>query len=106
MDSWEEGFDNWVPPTTRRADAGDDTGTDLDRAELLRLARTLAERRQAGETGAQTEVEQLKQTLRERAEAIAGRERELAELPRRLESGRPSGRDKPADPPPNASRPR
>jgi len=94
MDSWEEGFDNWVPGTAKPADAGDETGTDLDRAELLRLARELAERRQAGQTGAQTEVEQLKQTLRERAEAIAARERELAELQRRLESGRPSVRER------------
>jgi hypothetical protein len=94
MDSWEEGFDNWVPRSPRPDDAADETGTDLDRAELLRLARELAERRRAGQTSAQTEVEELKQTLRERAEAIAGRERELAELQRRLESGRPSVRSR------------
>jgi chromosome segregation ATPase len=92
MDSWEEGFDNWVPRSPRPAGAGDDTGTDLDRAELLRLARELAERRQAGQTSTQTEVEQPKRALRERAEAIAARERELAELQRRLESGRPAVR--------------
>jgi hypothetical protein len=75
MDSWEEGFDTWTPRTPDQADAGDDTGTDLDRAELLRLARELAERRQAGQTGADAEVDRLKQTLRERAEAVATRPR-------------------------------
>src|SRR5436305_4283176 len=89
MDSWEEGFDNWAPGTPKPADAGEETGTDLDRVELLRLARELAERRRAEPSAAHTEIEQLKQTLRERAEAIAARERELAELQRRLESGRP-----------------
>ncbi|HEX7582520.1 MAG TPA: hypothetical protein VF321_05480, partial [Gaiellaceae bacterium] len=92
MDSWEEGFDIWTPGTPGKADAGEDTGTDLDRAELLRLARELAERRQAPQTGADAEIEQLKQALRERAEAIATRERELAELQRRLERDRPSVR--------------
>ena len=95
MDSWEEGFDIWTPGTPREAgeaDAGEDTGTDLDRAELLRLARELAERRQAPQTGADAEIEQLKRALRERAEAIAARERELAELQRRLERDRPSVR--------------
>jgi chromosome segregation ATPase len=92
MDSWEEGFDKWTPRTPNATDAGDDTGTDLDRAELLRLARELAERRQTGRTGADAEVEQLKQALRERAGAVAARERELAELQRRLESDRPGVR--------------
>ncbi|MDX6473589.1 MAG: hypothetical protein QOK22_2405 [Gaiellaceae bacterium] len=102
MDSWEESFDTWVPgvpqppgaPTAKAGGAAEDTGTDLDRAELLRLARELAERRQAGRTSADTEVEQLKQELRERAASIAARERELEALQRRLESGRPAIRGK------------
>ncbi|MDX6470558.1 MAG: hypothetical protein QOF75_2361, partial [Gaiellaceae bacterium] len=102
MDSWEESFDTWVPgvpqppgaPTAKAGGAAEDTGTDLDRAELLRLARELAERRQAGRTSADTEVEQLKQELRERAASIAARERELEALQRRLESGRPAVRGK------------
>jgi len=94
MDSWEESFDTWTPRTPNEADAGEDTGTgtDLDRAELLRLARELGERHQTGRTGADAEVEQLKQALRERAEAVAARERELTELQRRLESDRPGVR--------------
>jgi hypothetical protein len=94
MDSWEEGFDTWTPRTPRQAERGDETGTDLDRAELLRLARELAERRQTSPTGTDAEVEQLKQSLRERAAAVALRERELAELQQRLERGRPSVRDR------------
>ena len=86
MDSWEEGFDSWTPS---RPDSRDETGTDLDREELLRLARELAERRQTPQAHGDAELEQLKQSLRERAEAIAARERELAELQRRLE--RPAG---------------
>lgn len=62
---------------------------DLDRAELLRLARELAEKRHAGHAEASSELERLKQSLRERAEAIAARERELAELERRLDLGKP-----------------
>jgi hypothetical protein len=110
MDSWEEGFDTWTPRTGRRdsgAVGGEDTDMDLERAELLRLARELAERRRTGRTGDDTEVEQLKQTLRERAEAVAARERELAALQRRLERDRPRirrlrelrpSRDEPAEP--------
>lgn len=95
MDSWEEGFDEWTPRARNPPDAGDDTDTDLDRVELLRLARELAERRQAGQTSSHAEVEQLKQSLRERAEAIATRERELTALQRRLEGHhRPSVRGK------------
>ncbi len=97
MDSWEEGFDTWMPQTPSPPAAADDTGTDLDRAELLRLARELAERRQAGQTSARDELEQLKQSLRERAEAVAARECELAELQRRLEQQRPSVRGKLAE---------
>jgi len=89
MDSWEEGFDNWTPPQgTPRAAPGDDTGTELDRAELLRLARELAESRRVPVAGTDSEVEQLKQSLRERAEAIATREAELAALQRKLERDR------------------
>jgi hypothetical protein len=81
MDTWEEGFDAWTPS----APTSEETETDLDRAELLRLARELAERRQIPASGATAEIEQLKQSLRERAEAVAVRERELDELQRRLE---------------------
>jgi chromosome segregation ATPase len=88
IDRWEESFDSWTP--RRRGDTPDDTGVDLDRAELLRLARELAEKRHAGHAEASSELERLKQSLRERAEAIAVRERELAELEHRLEGGRPA----------------
>jgi DNA repair exonuclease SbcCD ATPase subunit len=93
MDRWEEGFDTWTPPPAAKpADAADKTGTDLDREELLRLARELADRRREEQSAAQAELEQLKQSLRERAEAVATRERELDRLQRQLESGRPSVR--------------
>jgi hypothetical protein len=87
IDRWEESFDSWTP--RRRGDAPDETDADLDRAELLRLARELAAKRHAGQADASSELERLKQSLRERAEAIAARERELAELERRLGSGKP-----------------
>ena len=90
-DDWEDGFDTWTPP--RQGDAPDDTGVDLDREALLRLARELAAKRQAEQGHGSDELEQLKQVLRERAEAIAHRERELAELQRRLESGKQGKRD-------------
>jgi len=92
MDSWEEGFDTWTPRTPSKAGPSDETGTDLDRAELLRLARELAERRHTPQTGLDPEIEQLKQSLRERAAAVAVRERELTELQRRLERDRPGVR--------------
>src|SRR5204862_7559868 len=82
---WEEGFDRWTP---RAGDAGDDTGVDLEREELLRLARELAEQRHAEHERARAELEQLKQALRERAESIAERERELAARERRLDDGK------------------
>jgi chromosome segregation ATPase len=86
MDSWEEGFDHWTPSQgAPRPEPGDDTGTDLDRVELLRLARELADSRRAPATDGDAEVEQLKHSLRERAEAIAARERELADLQRKFE---------------------
>ena len=104
MDSWEADFDEWTPRAQSTPDTGDDTGTDLDRAELLRnraellrLARELAEGRQAEQTSARDELEQLKQSLRERAEAVAARERELAALQRQLEAERPSVRGKLAE---------
>src|SRR5439155_1246914 len=71
-DRWEEGFDEWTPPHTA-AGAGD-TAAEPDRESLLRLARELAEQRQSSHGQGNTEVEQLKQTLRERAEAIAAAE--------------------------------
>jgi hypothetical protein len=89
MDSWEEGFDKWTPRTPKAAESADETGADLDRDELLRLARELAEQRQAPVVGADSEIVQLKQSLRERAEAVAVRERELTELQRKLERDRP-----------------
>jgi chromosome segregation ATPase len=87
IDRWEEGFDSWTP--RRGGAAADDTGVDLDREALLRLARELAERRHAEQEHAGAELGRLKQSLRERAEAIATRERELVELQKRLGDGKP-----------------
>jgi hypothetical protein len=87
IDRWEEGFDSWTP--RRGGEAPDDTGVDLDRDALLRLARELAERRRAQQSDADGELERLKQSLRERAEAISARERELAGLQKRLGEGSP-----------------
>ncbi len=67
---------------------------DPDREALLRLARELAEQRQAEQQHAGVELERLKQSLRERAEAIAARERELVKLEKRLGEGRPRKQDK------------
>ena len=87
IDRWEEGFDSWTP---RRGGRRPTTpGVDLDREALLRLARELAEKRHAEQEHAGAELERLKQSLRERAEAIAARERELAELQKRLGEGKP-----------------
>ena len=86
IDRWEEGFDSWTP--RRGGGAPDDTGVDLDRDALLRLARELAERRHSEQEHAGAELERLKQSLRERAEAIGARERELAELQTRLGEGK------------------
>ena len=87
IDRWEEGFDSWTP--RRGGAAPDDTGVDLDREALLRLARELAEKRHSQQEHSGAELERLKQSLRERAEAIAARERELAELEKRLGEGKP-----------------
>src|SRR4051794_33573430 len=97
IDRWEEAFDSWTP--RRSAAPSDDTGVDLDRAALLRLARELAEKRRGLDRQADTELEQLKQSLRERAEAIAARERELADLQKRLAGGKPrkQAQPEPAD---------
>jgi len=84
-DEWEDGFDSWTP--REQANGADDTGTDLDREALLKLARELAARRQAERTDSGGELERLKRTLRERAEAIAARERELEALERRAGKG-------------------
>jgi DNA repair exonuclease SbcCD ATPase subunit len=92
IDRWEEGFDSWTP---RGRAAPDETGVDLDREALLRLARELAERRHSEQEHAGAELERLKQSLRERAEAIAARERELAELEKRLGQGKPRKRERP-----------
>ena len=83
-DRWEHGFDSWTP---RGSGDPADTDTDLDREALLKLARELAARRQAERTDKDGELERLKQTLRERAEAIAARERELEALERRAGKG-------------------
>jgi len=84
-DKWEDGFDSWTP--REQASGADDTGVDLDREALLKLARELAARRQAERTDSGGELERLKQTLRERAEAIAARERELEAFERRAGKG-------------------
>jgi hypothetical protein len=82
---WEESFDTWKP----RAGAPEgETDTDVDREELLRLARELAVQRNAEQDRARRELEQLKESLRERAEAVAERERELLALQKRLEKGK------------------
>jgi len=52
----------------------------LDLEEVRRLARELAARRDAAHAEIQGEVEAMKASLRERAAAIAARERRLAEL--------------------------
>jgi hypothetical protein len=93
VDRWEEGFDSWTP--RRGGDAPGDTGIDVDREALLRLAREFAEQRHAKQEHAGVELEQLKQSLRERAEAIGARERELAELQKRLGAGKPRKQEKP-----------
>src|SRR6185437_1335861 len=62
-DEWEDGFDSWTP--REQGTGADDTGTDLDREALLKLARELLERRQAERTDSDGELERLKQTLRE-----------------------------------------
>jgi hypothetical protein len=82
---WEEGFDRWRPSA---AGPTDDTGVDLEREELLRLARELAEQRDVEHERARAELEQLKHALRERAESIAARERELAQRERMLAAGK------------------
>jgi IgA-specific serine endopeptidase len=92
IDRWEEGFDSWTPRQGGKRD--DDPVVDPDREALLRLARELAEQRHAEQQHAGRELEQLKQSLRERAEAIAARERELAKLEKRLGEGKPRKQDK------------
>jgi chromosome segregation ATPase len=84
-EQWEDGFDSWTP--RGGGDGPADTDEDLEREALLKLARELAARRQAERTDTNGELERLKQTLRERAEAIAARERELAALERRAGKG-------------------
>jgi hypothetical protein len=101
MERWEEGFDTWTPRARGEQGASDDSGVDVDREALLRLARELAANRHAEHEQARAELEQLKQSLRERAAAVAARERELEALQRRLEAGRRERR-KPAQPDPDA----
>jgi DNA repair exonuclease SbcCD ATPase subunit len=97
-DEWEDGFDSWTPRGT--GDGTEDAGADLDREELLRLARELAARRRAEHPETDDELERLKQTLRERAEAIAARERELEALERKAGKGTKKER---REPPPDAA---
>lgn len=56
----------------------------MDIEDVRRLARDLASRRDSVYAEVQAEVESMKATLRERAEAIAARERRLAELEQRV----------------------
>jgi hypothetical protein len=56
----------------------------LDLGQLRELARELASRRETAYAEVQAEVETMKAWLRERAAAVAERERELAELSSRL----------------------
>jgi chromosome segregation ATPase len=95
VDRWEDGFDSWKPP---RAGGGtpEETGVDLEKESLLRLARELADQRNSEIAHARAELEELKQALRDRAAAVAARERELEELQRRLDGGK---RQKPAKEP-------
>jgi chromosome segregation ATPase len=87
VDRWEDGFDSWKPP---RAGSGtpEETGVDLEKESLLRLARELADQRNSEIEHARAELEELKGALRERAVAVAARERELEELQRRLDGGK------------------
>jgi hypothetical protein len=87
-DRWEDGFDTWSARDLPPAQTGDDTGVDLDRDALMRLARELATQRHAEQQQSRDELERLKESLRERAAAVAERERELALLQKRLEGGR------------------
>ena len=96
IDRWEEAFDSWTP--RRSGASSDDTGVDLDREALLRLARELAAKRQALDQDAGAELEQLKHSLRERAEAIAARERELAKLQKQFADGKPRKHERPEQP--------
>src|SRR5215831_4169650 len=82
MDRWEDAFDNWTP---RRDGDTEGDGPDAEREALLRLARELAEKRRATEVSSDAELEELKRSLRERAEAVSARERELADIQRRLD---------------------
>jgi chromosome segregation ATPase len=86
VDRWEDGFDSWTP---RAPGGAEDTDVDLERESLLRLARELAGQRNVEHAQAREELEQLKQLLRERAEAVAARERELEELQRSLGGRKP-----------------
>jgi DNA repair exonuclease SbcCD ATPase subunit len=97
-DKWEDGFDSWTPRD--QANGADDAGPDLDREALLKLARELAARREAERADSDGELERLKQTLRERAEAIAARERELGALERRAGKG---GKKERKEPTPDAA---
>jgi chromosome segregation ATPase len=56
----------------------------LDLGQLRELARELASRRETAYAEVQAELETMKAWLRERAAAVAERERELAELSSRL----------------------
>src|SRR5690242_14978031 len=64
QDAWER--DDWQTPPE-----------DVDRAEVLRLARHLAEQRERVQAEELAALEDLKRTLRERAAEVAARELEV-----------------------------
>src|SRR5205807_294720 len=72
IDRWEEGFDSWTP--RRGTEATDDTGADLDREVLLRLARELAQKRHAE---LEAHVERIEQRELELATELAQAQAQL-----------------------------
>ncbi|HXY81730.1 MAG TPA: hypothetical protein VEH55_10210 [Gaiellaceae bacterium] len=82
MDRWEEGFDAWVPSK----DGADESKSDDERRELLRLARDLGAARDAAREPVAVELEPLKRMLRQAVEAVAAHRRGLAELRRGFEA--------------------
>src|SRR5438552_12869418 len=71
-DTWEH--DDWEAPNE-----------EVDRAEVLRLARHLAEQRERLRAEELAELEELKRTLRERAAQVAARELEVERREAELE---------------------
>jgi hypothetical protein len=73
-DAWER--DDWEP-----------SGTDVDRDELLRLARHLAGQRERLRAEELAELEELKRALRERVAQVAARELEVQHREAELDTG-------------------